>query len=109
MELGTPEQKARFLPKIASSEEVWAQGWSEPNAGFDMAATQATAARDGSSTRIEAARELERPCDIGCRDVDGCYLIVARKKDMILRGGFDVYPREVEEVLSRTPPSPKRP
>jgi alkylation response protein AidB-like acyl-CoA dehydrogenase len=47
MEYGTPEQKARYLPKMASSEEVWAQGWSEPNAGSDMAAIQATAARDG--------------------------------------------------------------
>jgi alkylation response protein AidB-like acyl-CoA dehydrogenase len=47
MEFGTPEQKARYLPKMASSEEVWAQGWSEPNAGSDMAAIQATAIRDG--------------------------------------------------------------
>jgi alkylation response protein AidB-like acyl-CoA dehydrogenase len=47
MEYGTAEQKARFLPKMASSEEVWAQGWSEPNAGSDMAAIQATATRDG--------------------------------------------------------------
>jgi long-chain acyl-CoA synthetase len=37
--------------------------------------------------------------DIGYRDEDGCYWIVDRKKDMILRGGFNVYPREVEEVL----------
>jgi long-chain acyl-CoA synthetase len=37
--------------------------------------------------------------DIGVRDEDGCYTIVDRKKDMILRGGFNVYPREVEEVL----------
>ncbi len=37
--------------------------------------------------------------DIGYRDDDGCYWIVDRKKDMILRGGFNVYPREVEEVL----------
>ncbi len=47
MEYGTPEQKARFLPAMASSEEVWAQGWSEPNAGSDMANIQATAIRDG--------------------------------------------------------------
>jgi len=37
--------------------------------------------------------------DIGTRDAGGCYWIVDRKKDMILRGGFNVYPREVEEVL----------
>ena len=37
--------------------------------------------------------------DIGYRDSDGCYWIVDRIKDMILRGGFNVYPREVEEVL----------
>jgi alkylation response protein AidB-like acyl-CoA dehydrogenase len=47
MEYGTPEQRARFLPKMASSEEVWAQGWSEPNAGSDMANIQATAVLDG--------------------------------------------------------------
>jgi long-chain acyl-CoA synthetase len=37
--------------------------------------------------------------DVGRRDEDGCYFIVDRKKDMIIRGGFNVYPREVEEVL----------
>jgi alkylation response protein AidB-like acyl-CoA dehydrogenase len=47
MEFGTPEQKARYLPRMASSEEVWAQGWSEPNAGSDMAAIQASARREG--------------------------------------------------------------
>ncbi len=41
--------------------------------------------------------------DIGYRDEDGCYFIVDRKKDMILRGGFNVYPREVEEVLYQHP------
>jgi long-chain acyl-CoA synthetase len=41
--------------------------------------------------------------DVGFRDEDGCYWIVDRKKDMILRGGFNVYPREVEEVLYQHP------
>ena len=47
MEYGTSEQKARFLPKMASSEEVWAHGWSEPNAASDMATIQTTAVLDG--------------------------------------------------------------
>jgi long-chain acyl-CoA synthetase len=37
--------------------------------------------------------------DIGTRDEDGYYYIVDRKKDMIIRGGYNVYPREIEEVL----------
>lgn len=47
MEYGTEEQKKRILPKMATGEEVWAQAWSEPNAGSDMAAIRARADRDG--------------------------------------------------------------
>ncbi len=43
MEYGTAEQKARILPQMACGKEVWAQGWSEPNAGSDMAAIRARA------------------------------------------------------------------
>jgi alkylation response protein AidB-like acyl-CoA dehydrogenase len=45
MEFGTPEQKARFLPRMARCEDMWAQGWSEPNAGSDMAAITSKAIR----------------------------------------------------------------
>ncbi len=41
--------------------------------------------------------------DIGRMDEDGYFYIVDRKKDMIIRGGFNVYPREVEEVLYTHP------
>lgn len=47
MEFGTDEQKARFLPPMARGEVIWAQAWSEPGAGSDMAAIKSTARRDG--------------------------------------------------------------
>ncbi|MEV0318228.1 long-chain fatty acid--CoA ligase [Streptomyces sp. NPDC050658] len=44
-----------------------------------------------------------RTGDLGTKDADGFLAIVDRKKDVIIRGGFNVYPREVEEVLMRHP------
>jgi long-chain acyl-CoA synthetase len=44
-----------------------------------------------------------RSGDVATRDDDGYYFIVDRKKDMIIRGGYNVYPREVEEVLYEHP------
>ena len=47
MEFGTDEQKAKFLPRMARCDDMWAQGWSEPNAGSDMAAISSRAIREG--------------------------------------------------------------
>jgi alkylation response protein AidB-like acyl-CoA dehydrogenase len=47
MEYGTDEQKARFLTPMAKGQVMWAQAWSEPNAGSDMAAITTRAVRDG--------------------------------------------------------------
>ncbi len=41
--------------------------------------------------------------DLGRIDQDGYFWIVGRKKDMIIRGGYNVYPREVEDVLYEHP------
>jgi alkylation response protein AidB-like acyl-CoA dehydrogenase len=45
-EFGTQEQKDRILAKMAAGEETWCQGWSEPNAGSDLAGIQSKAVRD---------------------------------------------------------------
>jgi alkylation response protein AidB-like acyl-CoA dehydrogenase len=49
MEYGTEAQKKRFLPRMATGQDIWAQGWSEPGAGSDMAAIRSKAVRVNSA------------------------------------------------------------
>lgn len=56
MEFGTSEQKDRFLVPILRAEEYWCQGFSEPDAGSDLAAVKTTAVLDGGKWRIHGQK-----------------------------------------------------
>ena len=53
---GTPEQRDRLLPRMARADDVWAQAWSEPEAGSDLAAIQARAERDAGGWRLTGSK-----------------------------------------------------
>ncbi|EJW20454.1 acyl-CoA dehydrogenase [alpha proteobacterium IMCC14465] len=56
MEYGTDAQKERFLKPMAAGDEIWAQAWSEPGAGSDMAAIRSKAVRDGDEYVISGQK-----------------------------------------------------
>ncbi|MFE9067939.1 acyl-CoA dehydrogenase family protein [Streptomyces violaceusniger] len=55
-EHGTPEQRARVLPPMASGQVIWAQAWSEPEAGSDLARLRSTAQRTEGGWRLSGQK-----------------------------------------------------
>jgi len=56
MQIGSSEQQEKYIPQILSGDEIWCQGYSEPNAGSDLAAVQTTAVKDGDKWIINGQK-----------------------------------------------------
>ncbi|MEY9872955.1 long-chain acyl-CoA synthetase [Streptacidiphilus sp. MAP12-33] len=87
-----------------------ADDWSEVTGASEIGeiAVKGHNVMRGYYRRPEATAEVLRDGwfrtgDLARRDEDGFYYVVDRSKDMIIRGGFNVYPREIEEVLMTHP------
>jgi alkylation response protein AidB-like acyl-CoA dehydrogenase len=56
MRFGSPEQQARYIPPMARGETIWCQGFSEPEAGSDLASLRTRAEKHGSSYRLNGQK-----------------------------------------------------
>lgn len=99
MQYGTQAQQDHYLPRILRGEDIWAQGYSEPGAGSDLAALRTEAIRDGDSWRITGQKTW---ITLGA-DANMIFVLARTNKAVRKQAGisFLIVPMDAEGVTLR--------
>jgi alkylation response protein AidB-like acyl-CoA dehydrogenase len=87
MRHGTAEQQRQHLPRIAQGEVIWCQGFSEPNAGSDLASVQTAARRDGDGWFINGQKIWTSYATMA----DWCFLLTRTSKGEKKQQGLTIF------------------
>jgi alkylation response protein AidB-like acyl-CoA dehydrogenase len=100
MRFGSPEQQARYIPPMARGETIWCQGFSEPEAGSDLASLRTRAEKHGSSYRINGQKIWTSYAG----HADTCFLLARTGAG---REGISIFllPMDTRGILVREIPS----
>ena len=99
---GTPRQRERHLPPIATGDVIWCQGFSEPNAGSDLAALTTKAVRDGSQWRISGQKIWTSYATMA----DWCFLLARTDQDAPRHRGISVFLLDMRQAEIEVRPIP---